>query len=162
MTKSDRPYSDAFLSQQRRRLEEAREELLDHVEWDEEELLNWQDADDTSDQHPGDAARATAEMELNLALIENASAQLEAIDAALAKLDDGTYGWDDESGAWIGQARLEALPWARRTIQAQKALEERFEQEPDRHDHGSEGATEVLKTPEDAEGSGTEGGAANR
>lgn len=39
-----------------------------------------------------------------------------AIERALAKLDDGTYGFSDVSGLPIPVARLQALPQATRTI----------------------------------------------
>ena len=34
------------------------------------------------------------------------------IDAALARLEEGTYGYSLESGLPIGRERLEAIPWA--------------------------------------------------
>jgi DnaK suppressor protein len=39
-------------------------------------------------------------------------AKLRDVERALAKLDDGTYGTCDECGEPIGDARLEAIPWA--------------------------------------------------
>lgn len=42
--------------------------------------------------------------------------QIIAIDRALAKLDEGTYGYSDISGLPIPITRLQALPHALRTI----------------------------------------------
>lgn len=42
-------------------------------------------------------------------------ADLEKIDKALAKIQDGTYGTDDE-GKEISEARLKVLPWADKAI----------------------------------------------
>lgn len=39
------------------------------------------------------------------------------VDRALAKLEDGTYGTSEDSGAPIPLERLEAVPWARRTYE---------------------------------------------
>jgi DnaK suppressor protein len=39
------------------------------------------------------------------------------VNAALKKLALGTYGISEESGEPIGFARLEAVPWARRTVE---------------------------------------------
>jgi DnaK suppressor protein len=44
-------------------------------------------------------------------------AKLRDVERALAKLDDGTYGTCDECGEPIGDARLEAIPWAVRCIE---------------------------------------------
>ncbi len=38
------------------------------------------------------------------------------VDRALAKLDDGTYGWCDVCGGPVGAERLEVLPWAVRCV----------------------------------------------
>jgi DnaK suppressor protein len=40
------------------------------------------------------------------------SAKLADVDRAVAKIDDGTYGYCDRCGAAIPQDRLEARPWA--------------------------------------------------
>lgn len=48
---------------------------------------------------------------------------LHAIDAALARLDDGTYGIDEVTGEPIPIARLRALPWATMTVQTAEMTE---------------------------------------
>ena len=45
---------------------------------------------------------------------------------ALARLDAGTYGWDDEALCWIREERLQALPWARREIEGQRRFEDKM------------------------------------
>lgn len=57
-----------------------------------------------------DAAAATAERTELLGLVDNLTAMLEQVDAALAKLDDGTYGTCENCGNDIGAARMEARP----------------------------------------------------
>jgi hypothetical protein len=49
--------------------------------------------------------------------------RLRAIDRALAKIDEGTYGLSDVSGDPIPRARLEAMPEAVLTVQEEEARE---------------------------------------
>ncbi|SDL98058.1 transcriptional regulator, TraR/DksA family [Geoalkalibacter ferrihydriticus] len=53
---------------------------------------------------------------------------LEQINAALERIEEGTYGFCEESGEEIGLRRLVALPLARCSIEAQESIEraERF------------------------------------
>jgi RNA polymerase-binding protein DksA len=57
-----------------------------------------------------DAAAATAERTETLGLVESLHRMLEEIDAALAKLERGTYGTCSKCGEDIGEARLEFRP----------------------------------------------------
>ena len=68
----------------------------------------------------GDSAvRASQEDRLAL-LAESEHARLSEIDHALAKLEQGEYGLDEETGEAIGYARLAALPWARLAVATQE------------------------------------------
>ncbi len=49
--------------------------------------------------------------EVNFDLRDRLQADIAKIDKALAKIEQGTYGTDDE-GKEISQERLEILPWA--------------------------------------------------
>jgi RNA polymerase-binding transcription factor DksA len=97
--------------------------LEEQVQGERDGLASWHDGMEGYDQHPADDATATEGMEIDLALLDNAESQLLAVTDALAALDRGEYGWDDEAGEWISSERLEALPWARRTIESQRRLE---------------------------------------
>jgi DnaK suppressor protein len=57
-----------------------------------------------------DAGAATAERTEVLGLVETLKGQLESVDDALRKVDDGTYGSCDRCGRPIPAARLEARP----------------------------------------------------
>lgn len=57
-----------------------------------------------------DAAAATAERTELLGLVDSLTNQLEEIDAALARIDAGTYGICASCGEEINPARLEARP----------------------------------------------------
>jgi YteA family regulatory protein len=64
------------------------------------------------DNHPADIASETFEIERNRALRANEITRLRAIDSALKKIDDGTYGICGMCGREIDDARLEAIPSA--------------------------------------------------
>jgi RNA polymerase-binding protein DksA len=57
-----------------------------------------------------DAGAATAERTEVLGLVESLKRQLDSVDGALVKLDDGTYGRCATCGKEIGAARMEARP----------------------------------------------------
>lgn len=121
------PYTRTFIRAQKKRLEEERASVLDGIDADEEEMRNWSGHDDAGvDQHMADDATALTEQQLDVTLIENARYILAEIDEALARIEAGSYGWDDEAGCWIREERLQALPWARREIEGQRRLEDRM------------------------------------
>jgi RNA polymerase-binding protein DksA len=68
--------------------------------------------DETQDQHLGDAATAMHDRSLDYTLEDNEEHLLASIDAALKRIEDGTYGICTNCGRPISEERLEALPWA--------------------------------------------------
>ena len=76
-----------------------------------------------SDNHMGDIASTTLDREIDYSLGENAGQHLAEIDAALKRIDDGTYGRCAEGGEDIGLERLEAMPWASLCIDHARARE---------------------------------------
>jgi RNA polymerase-binding protein DksA len=77
--------------------------------------------DETHDQHFSDVATAMHDRELDYTLTDNETQLLGAIDAALRRIDDGTYGLCTNCGKPIAEERLEALPWASLCIDCAKA-----------------------------------------
>jgi DnaK suppressor protein len=65
-----------------------------------------------SDNHLAETATATLDRELDYSLEENSEQVLAEIDAALQRIDDGTYGTCTKCGRQIAEERLEARPWA--------------------------------------------------
>lgn len=65
------------------------------------------------DDNFADSAQVTAELGENQLAIATNNEHLEDVDAALARIDDGTYGICEVCGKPIGEARLEALPTTR-------------------------------------------------
>jgi DnaK suppressor protein len=69
------------------------------------------------------AATQVFEQQRDLALRDRAIALLELVDAAIARLDDGTFGACLRCGQPIAPERLEALPWAAHCIACQTAID---------------------------------------
>jgi DnaK suppressor protein len=60
------------------------------------------------DQEVSDAATATDDIDTSV--LDDIEAELGDVEAALARLDDGSYGTCDVCGAEIGEARLVERP----------------------------------------------------
>ncbi|HEY0363836.1 MAG TPA: TraR/DksA C4-type zinc finger protein [Solirubrobacteraceae bacterium] len=75
------------------------------------------------DQHPADVGTEVFDEELEQGLAEELRERLAAIERAERRLEEGTYGLSVESGKPIPDARLEAIPWAERTVEEQARYE---------------------------------------
>lgn len=69
------------------------------------------------DQHQGDIGTETFEREKDFSLLEQLEAEIGDLDAALRKIDDGTYGTCEVCGKQIEADRLEAMPGTRTCIE---------------------------------------------
>ncbi len=102
-------------------------------------LLNWKNEileenketlkhlqSDTS-QHPDIADRASDESErtLELRTRDRQRKLINKINAALQRIEEGTYGYCEETGEPIGLKRLDARPVATLSIEAQERHEKR-------------------------------------
>lgn len=74
----------------------------------------------------GDASVATEQADIRNAQIGRDALELRQVEAALARLDDGTYGFCMDCGQDIPPARLRAAPAAERCILCQTARERQF------------------------------------
>lgn len=92
---------------ERARIEAALENLRNENPGSVEE----ETGEETSDQHLADTATAMHDRELDYGLTENEEDLLKSIDAALQRIEEGTYGICSNCGKPIGEERLEALPW---------------------------------------------------
>jgi RNA polymerase-binding transcription factor DksA len=68
------------------------------------------------DQHPADTATETFEREKDLSILEQLENELVELQAALVRVDDGTYGIDEVTGEPIDPERLDAFPTARTNV----------------------------------------------
>ena len=75
------------------------------------------------DNHLADTATETFERELDYTLEENSEHVLADIDAALARIEEATYGICTNCEKPIPEERLEARPWATLCIDCQRERE---------------------------------------
>ena len=80
-----------------------------------------------SANHPDIADRASSETDraIELRARDRQRKLISKIDAALQRLDDGTYGYCEETGEPISLKRLDARPIATLSIEAQERHEKR-------------------------------------
>ena len=105
-----------FLDNQRRRLFDLKDEL-ERLRDDLEEDLTEHDA--------GDLSQSVFDREMDATVEGQIDRRLRDVERALQKIEEGTYGVCDDTGEEIPKGRLEAVPEAIRTVEAQ----ERFERE---------------------------------
>lgn len=70
----------------------------------------------SADNHPADGGTDMQIREQDAALVENERNILAQIETALARIEDGTYGYSERSGNPIPTERLEAIPYATLTV----------------------------------------------
>jgi RNA polymerase-binding protein DksA len=111
----------------RRLLDERQraQEALDYLHDENEGQLEDDREEIQSDNHPGDMATSTFDRELDYTLEENVERALAAIDAALERIENGTYGICTNNGEQIPTERLEAIPWATLCIDCKRLQERR-------------------------------------
>ena len=74
------------------------------------------------DNHLADTATAMYDRELEGGLEEGAQQTLADVEAALRRIEDGSFGTCEACGKPIGAERLAAIPWARLCIDDQRRL----------------------------------------
>ena len=113
-------FRDALLDE-RRRVEHALATLRDEHPGSLDEEV--EEIAATSDNHLAETATATLGREIDYTLGENSGEVLAQIDAALKRIDDGTYGTCSSCGEAIAPGRLEAYPWASLCIDCKRRTE---------------------------------------
>ncbi|TML56370.1 MAG: hypothetical protein E6G15_01070 [Actinobacteria bacterium] len=110
----------------RKRLLDERERVQEAIDYLHEEnsgSLEDETQEIQSDNHPGDMATATLDREIDYTLEENSERLLSAIDGALERIEDGTFGTCRTCGRAIDPARLEALPYTTQCIDCKRKEE---------------------------------------
>ena len=109
------------------------------LEYFKQKLLNWKEdilresretlahLQTETENHPDLADRATSETDraLELRTRDRQRKLISKIDEALRRIEDGSYGYCEETGEPIGVARLEARPIATLSLEAQERHERR-------------------------------------
>jgi DnaK suppressor protein len=119
MTGTEPPVDEArareLLRRERDRIESS---LADLERLRESELEEVETAID-----PVDDAEVIEETTVDDALTRHLRVELEAVERAEKRLEDGTYGFSVVSGEPIPRERLETIPWAERTAEEQERYE---------------------------------------
>lgn len=102
------------------RLEEVRREILGGVQATTRQSNEF-GGDGTQDI--GDLAAATYSQQVMMELGERERQRLREVEAAFARIENGTFGICEESDEPIPFSRLEAVPYTRFTVAAQSELE---------------------------------------
>ena len=97
----------ANLLGQAQRLEDEAAELMEDLD----------PGDVQFDDESGEGDSLVVERERDLALSAQARQTISDIDAALARIKDGTYGHSVISGRPIPKERLKAIPWATELVE---------------------------------------------
>ncbi len=122
---------ELWLQKMRQRLEARRSELLRQKEQAKRALASEgasQAQEGTVATHPADAASDVTMAEYAQTMLRTIEEELHEVDAALERLETGTYGICVDCGQPIDRERLEVVPWAARC----RADQERFERELER------------------------------
>ena len=114
MNKRQRNYFRAKLLAWKEDIVRSNRETLQHLQ-------------DESEQHADIADRATSETDraLELRARDRQRKLIAKIDEALERIDEGTYGYCEETGEPIGLKRLDARPIATLSLEAQERHERR-------------------------------------
>ena len=113
-----------FVGSQKQRLIDLRDELArvrDGLEEDERGLEGGEDEFTETDS--GDMSQSIFDREMDATLEVQTKRRLKEVDRALKKIEEGTYGICDDTGEEIPRGRLEAVPEAIRTVEAQQRFE---------------------------------------
>ena len=120
------PIKDPFLRKQRDRLLHLRDEMLDAMSGVARDTLRSRAEGSEASafgMHQADAGSDAYDRDFALSLLSQEQDALYEIEEALKRIEGGSYGTCEMSGKTISKARLEAIPFARFTVECQSQLE---------------------------------------
>jgi RNA polymerase-binding protein DksA len=121
MTQLDTERFRTILVEERQRVLDAisylHEETPGSLEDETEEIVG------SVDNHPAETASATLDREIDYTLEENSEHVLAEIEAALERIEEGTYGTCRTCGQPISEERLDAIPYATQCIDCKRREE---------------------------------------
>ncbi len=113
-----------FIEKQQARLEELRTELVRMVEGLEaDQRYRAEEEEDFTEHDSGDMSHSLFTRELDATVEQTLERRLRNVERALQKIEEGTYGICDDTGEPIPRGRLEAVPEAIYTVEAQQRHE---------------------------------------
>ena len=117
---------DAFTRQQKEKLLQLRDAMVDSMAGVAQDTLRTRAEGSESSafgMHQADAGSDAYDRDFALSLLSQEQDALYEIYQALKRIELGTYGTCEMSGKSIPRARLEAIPFARFTVECQSQLE---------------------------------------
>jgi len=109
-----------FLKQAKEKLSAMKDEVLRGIEAD---LREGREADKDEGRDTYDVASEERDREINFLLSDRVREKLQAIEQALERIEDKTYGICESCGEEINQERLKAMPFTRLCVQCQSERE---------------------------------------
>jgi len=153
---------DPFVKQQRDKLLQLRDAMVDSMAGVAQDTLRSRAEGSEASafgMHQADAGSDAYDRDFALSLLSQEQDALYEIDQALKRIELGTYGVCEMSGKPISHARLEAIPFARFTVECQSQLEKQNKASRVRQsvtslfgltdDEGGEGEEESEAKPSD-------------
>jgi len=126
---SNGTHSAAFIQKQRQRLLDLRDDLVDAMSgMTRDTIRNAPEGSEASGSgmHQGDAGSDAYDRDFALSVLAKEQDALYEIEQALRRIQKGTYGSCEISGRKIPQPRLEAIPFARLTVECQAQWEKEY------------------------------------
>ena len=117
---------DPFIRQQKEKLLQLRDAMVDSMAGVAQDTLRSRAEGSEASafgMHQADAGSDAYDRDFALSLLSQEQDALYEIDQALKRIELGTYGICEMSGKPIPRARLEAIPFARFTVECQSQLE---------------------------------------
>lgn len=151
---------DPFTRKQKEKLLQLRDAMVDSMAGVAQDTLRSRAEGSEASafgMHQADAGSDAYDRDFALSLLSQEQDALYEIDQALKRIELGTYGVCEMSGKHILRARLEAIPFARFTVECQSQLEKQNKASRVRQsvtslfglteDEGGEGEEEETATP---------------
>ncbi len=148
----------AFFDRQKHRLLDLRDHFLDQMQSVAQDSLRSRAENNEASavgQHQADAGSDAYEKDFALSLLSQEQDALYEIEEALKRIENATYGICEMSNKVIPHARLEAIPFARFTVECQQQLEKenrgrrRWDTAPQFMDSAEAFSDEEEEAPED-------------
>ena len=125
-SKRSRALNPKFLEQQNKKLLDLRDHILDQMQGvAQDNLRSRPEGNEASafGMHQADAGSDAYEKDFALSLLSQEQDALYEIEQALKRIEVGTYGICEMSGKPIPLSRMEAIPFARHTVECQAQVE---------------------------------------
>src|ERR1700716_4650957 len=155
---------DSFTRGQEEKLQQLRDAMVDSMAGVAQDTLRSRAEGNEASafgMHQADAGSDAYDRDFALSLLSQEQDALYEIDQALKRIEVGTYGVCEMSGKPIPHARLEAIPFARFTVECQSQLEKQNKASRVRQsvtslfgltdEEGAEGEEEEAKTEDTKE-----------